>query len=296
MTVARAYLALSIDTRGFDAERLEAECFAAGALSVTYTDLRDDPILEPAPGELRLWPATQLQALFAPEDASAALLARLAGNAGLPLERIAVSALAERAWERDWLATLRARRFGRRLWVCPLNEQVSEPQAVVVRLNPGLAFGTGEHPTTALCLQWLDAHLAPQAEVIDYGCGSGILAVAALKLGARCAHAYDIDPQALDATRDNAARNQVSAALSVCESDAQLPARADLVIANILAGPLCALAPRFAQLVRPGGSLVLAGMLASQVPEVTHAQSACFDIAPFGSQDGWIGLAGTRIN
>jgi ribosomal protein L11 methyltransferase len=296
VTVARAYLALAIDARGCDTEALEAECFAAGALAVTYTDLRDDPILEPAPGEFRLWPATQLQALFAAEDASAPLLARLAANAGIPLERIAVSTLADRPWERDWRATLHARRFGRRLWVCPLHEQVSEPGAAVVRLDPGLAFGTGEHPTTALCLRWLDAHLAPQAEVIDYGCGSGILAIAAVKLGARRAHAFDIDPQALEATRDNAARNGVSSALVVCDSDAQLPPRNDVVVANILAGPLCALAPRFIELVRPGGSLVLAGLLAWQVPQVTQAQSSCFDIAPFGSHDGWIGLAGTRIS
>jgi ribosomal protein L11 methyltransferase len=295
VTVARAFLALAIDARGCDAEALEAECFAAGALAVIYTDLRDDPILEPAPGEFRLWPATQLRALFAGEDASAALLARLAAHAGIALERIAVSALAERAWERDWLASLRARRFGRRLWVCPQSERVRRPDAVVVRLDPGLAFGTGEHPTTALCLEWLDAHPPRDAEVIDYGCGSGILAIAAAKLGARRTHAFDIDPQALLATRDNAQRNELGAALRICDEERQLPRGADVLIANILCGPLCALAPRFGELVRPGGSLVLAGLLDSQAAEVTRAHAPCFDIRPCGSQAEWVVLAGTRL-
>jgi ribosomal protein L11 methyltransferase len=166
--------------------------------------------------------------------------------------------------------------------------------AVIVRLDPGLAFGTGTHATTAMCLAWLDENAADGQVAIDYGCGSGVLAVAAVKLGARAAHAFDIDPQALTATRDNAAANGVEAQVRVVDSDTALPAGADLLLANILCGPLCELAPRFAALTRPGGKIVLAGLLAAQADEVTRAHAPWFDIAPFASRDGWTALTGSR--
>jgi ribosomal protein L11 methyltransferase len=161
-------------------------------------------------------------------------------------------------------------------------------------MDPGLAFGTGTHPTTALCLEWLDAHLVPDSSVIDYGCGSGVLAVAAVRLGAREAHCFDIDPQALIATRDNAQANGLAAHVRIHESADTLPGSVDTLMSNILSGPLCELAPRFASLVRPEGAIVLAGLLQAQVSDVTRAYGACFDMSPFGTREGWSGLSGRR--
>jgi ribosomal protein L11 methyltransferase len=185
-------------------------------------------------------------------------------------------------------------RFGERLWVSPHHERVVEPGAVIVRLDPGLAFGTGTHPTTALCLEWLEQNVTPGAVVIDYGCGSGILAVAAVKLGARAAHCFDIDPQALLATHENATANDVPERVMVYEKAADLPRGVDLVVANILSGPLCELAPSFAGLVKPGGTLVLAGLMEHQAPDVTQAHGAWFDMHPFAKRDDWVGLSGRR--
>lgn len=169
--------------------------------------------------------------------------------------------VADRAWEREWLRDFHAMRFGRRLWVCPHHEQVADPGAAVVRMDPGLAFGTGTHPTTALCLEWLDAHPPADCAVIDYGCGSGVLALAALRLGARSASCFDIDPQALIAARDNASANGLSDRLRLCNSGAAIAGGADLLLANILSGPLVALAPAFADLLQAAGELVLSGLM-----------------------------------
>ena len=164
--------------------------------------------------------------------------------------RIAVETLADKVWEREWLRDFHPMCFGRRLWVAPHHSHVHTQGAVIVRLDPGLAFGTGTHATTAMCLSWLDEHAHDGQVAIDYGCGSGVLAVAAAKLGAREAHAFDIDPQALTATRDNSVANDVDARVHVVERDADLPTGADILLANILCGPLCELAPRFAALTR----------------------------------------------
>jgi ribosomal protein L11 methyltransferase len=289
------FLSVGIELTGaLDPQRVESACFSAGALAVTLTDMRDDAVLEPAPGEVRLWPATQLRALFAADLASPQLVASLGTVLGLPPERIEVAAIADRAWEREWLRDFHAMRFGRRLWIAPAHEPVNEPGAVVVELDPGLAFGTGTHPTTALCLEWLDAHLPERARVIDYGCGSGVLAVAAAKLGATVAYAWDIDPQARVATRDNARRNRVAAAVRLPAIEAKLPPGADVLLANILAAPLIELAPRFAQLVRPAGALVLSGLLDANSAQVTCAYAPWFDIRVFSGRDGWSCLAGVR--
>jgi ribosomal protein L11 methyltransferase len=291
---ASSFLELSFDLGTLDAEAAESACFECGAASVTFSDKRDDPVLEPAPGEFRLWPATRLQALFDGESNAVDTSRTLAGMLGIPVDGIAARQIADRAWEREWLKDFHAMRFGDRLWVAPHHESFSVPGAVVVRLDPGLAFGTGTHPTTALCLEWLERNVTPGMRMIDYGCGSGILAVAAVKLGASEAHCFDIDPQALLATRENAAVNGVAEHVCVYEAAAQLPRAVDLVVANILSGPLCELAPGFAGLVRPGGALVLAGLMEHQAPEVTQAQDAWFDMRPFAKRDDWVGLSGRR--
>lgn len=289
-----AFLSIQLDLDGIDADAAEAACFAAGALAVTFTDRRDDAILEPAPGELRLWPATRLDATFAQDAASAQLLAALAATIGIAVERFTVTHVADRAWEREWLRDFHAMRFGRRLYVCPAHERVDAADAIVVTLDPGLAFGTGTHATTALCLEWLDGHLAAGASVIDYGCGSGILAIAATRLGAARADAFDIDPQALVATRDNALANGVADRVVVHADPGALPAAADVVLANILSGPLIELAPRLGALVRPGGSLVLAGLLASQADDVIAAYRPRVALRRAAQREGWQLLAGDR--
>jgi ribosomal protein L11 methyltransferase len=275
-----------------DPESAEAACFAAGAVSVTLTDAVDDAILEPAPGEVRLWPQTVMQALFPAEAAGPAAIVALAGALDLPPARIRAEHVADRTWEREWLKDFHAMRFGRRLWIVPNHEPLpAERDAIAIRLDPGLAFGTGTHPSTALCLTWLDSRLAPGSVVIDYGCGSGVLALAAAKLGARAVHAFDIDPQALIATRDNSAANGI-ASIQVHEQAATLPAQADVVIANILAGTLVELAPRLCGHLAPGGQLILAGILKQQVHEVRAGFSAWLDLAVFAEKDGWSALSG----
>jgi ribosomal protein L11 methyltransferase len=289
-----SYLALSFEVGSIDPEQAERSCFEIGALSVTFSDERDDAVLEPLPGEVRLWPHTRLTALFAAQHADPGLILRLAAALGLPPALLQAQSVADRVWEREWLRDFHAMRFGRRLWVSPRHETVDAADGVVVRLDPGLAFGTGTHASTALCLTWLDGAQLGGLEVIDYGCGSGVLGIAALKLGARCVHAFDLDPQALLATRENAADNEVAAGMHVCEDAQQLPQECNVMVANILSETLVALAPALAARVRYGGSVLLAGILASQEAEVAACYSAWFDMGRFAARDGWIALQGRR--
>jgi ribosomal protein L11 methyltransferase len=260
-----------------------------GALSVTYVDRADDePVLEPKPGEMRLWRDTLVRALFDQASEPLLNLQRLKAGLGPGIADAArVRAVADQAWERVWLSGWKSMRFGRRLWVCPSTASLpDDPAAVVVRLDPGLAFGTGSHPTTALCLQVLDSLDLEGRSVIDYGCGSGILSIAALKLGAARVTAVDIDPQALTATRENAARNDVGSHITVQDADADLP-RAFCVLANILLGPLIELAPRLTAACENGGHLVLSGLLRTQAYAVKAAYSSGFDNVEIAVQDEW---------
>lgn len=287
-------LLLSFDLGTLDPQRAEEACFGCGATAVTFLDARDEPVLEPAPGEFRLWNSTRMQCLF-PAGTAAAPLARALG-AALELDPHVIHAeeLPGRAWEREWLKDFHALRFGTRLWVCPRHERVRDPGAVVVTLDPGLAFGTGTHPSTALCLEWLDANLGGGERVIDYGCGSGVLALAAARLGARAVHCFDIDPQALLASSENAALNGVADRVVVHGDAGELPRAVDVLLANILAGPLCELTPRFAGLLRPRGTAVLAGLMRHEAADVTAAYGACFDVSPFGERDEWTCLLARR--
>ncbi len=276
------------------------EIFARhGACSITLSDGGDDPVLEPGIGETPLWPKTFITALL-PEDADtdslrADLLHGL-GLAQLPEHR--VERLGDRAWEREWLRDFRPMRFGRRLWVCPGGQGVPAADAVVVRLDPGLAFGTGTHATTALCLEWLDALDLRTRTLLDVGCGSGVLAIAGLKLGCRAATATDIDPQALLATRENARRNDVGSRLQIVESLADVDATFDVVVANILAGPLIDMADSIARRLAETGTLGMSGVLSTQVDDVLAAFEPWvrFDPPVLREQDGqtWSRLTGTR--
>ena len=287
-------VSVSFDLGTLDPDDAESACFGCGAAAVTFADSRDDPVLEPLPGEVRLWPATRLTALFLDASDPRAIAVAVAAAVALPAERIAAELVPDRAWEREWLKDFHAMRFGGRLWVCPRHERVADPQAVVVTLDPGLAFGTGTHPSTALCLEYLDRHLVPGARVIDYGCGSGVLALASARLGASEVHCFDIDPQALTATRENALENRVSGAVRVHERATELPTGVDVLLANILSGTLCALAPAFAALVRPGGTALLAGLMRHEVADVTAAYAACFDVEGCAERGDWACLRARR--
>ncbi|WP_411293538.1 50S ribosomal protein L11 methyltransferase [Thiohalobacter sp.] len=288
------WLQLSLEAGAQDPEHLSDLFTGLGALSVTLVDAADEPVLEPGPGETPLWSRTRVVALFDAGIDPDAVRAGLARHIGEAAQRMTAEPLEDRDWTRAWLDDFAPMRFGERLWVIPGDMAPPEPDAVNLLLDPGLAFGTGTHPTTALCLSWLDAHPPAGRDVIDYGCGSGILAIAALKLGARRVRGVDIDPQALTASRDNARRNGVDAALSLFLPD-ELPAGpADLLLANILANPLIELAPTLVSLVRPGGRLVLSGILAAQADAVAAVYRPHGELEPVVEQDGWVRLVVRR--
>jgi ribosomal protein L11 methyltransferase len=293
------FLQLTLAVGSADPEPFEDALLGAGALSITLEDAADNPVLEPAPGTTPLWPSVQIKALFEAESDPVVIEALLLSQLPGPLPTLHFAKLEDRPWEREWLKDFRPMRFGRRLWICPDGQRPAasdlDPQtAYFIDLDPGLAFGTGTHPTTALCLSWLDNADLKDKAVIDYGCGSGILAIAALKLGARSALGVDIDPQAIIATRENAARNAVADRLDACTVAEMRSQPVDIVLANILAEPLLALGGTLASLVKPGGSIVLSGLLAEQAAQVATHYAAWFDIAPTSVRDGWARIDGIR--
>ena len=287
------HLQLTIEIGTHDPAPYEDALFDLGAVSVTLEDAADDPVLEPGPGETPLWPTVIVKALFDSSTEPATLERALADVLqGGPPPRFEM--LADRAWERVWLEDFRPMRFGRRLWVCPGGLPAGDAEAIRIELDPGLAFGTGTHATTALCLEWLDGQDLAGCSVVDYGCGSGILGIAASRLGAAHVRAVDIDPQALIATRDNALRNQVAGTLTITAEPSLAPRSADVLLANILAGPLVELAPRFAAALGPGGRLALSGLLPEQADAVTAAYRPWFHIETTMARDGWVLLSGRR--
>ncbi|MHB8745874.1 MAG: 50S ribosomal protein L11 methyltransferase [Gammaproteobacteria bacterium] len=287
------WLQLSFDVADCDPEQLSDLLTDCGAVAVTLLDGADQPVYEPPPGATPLWSNTRVTGLFAVDADLRQVQRRLC--AALHCEELPgceLATIADQDWARVWMVDFHPMRFGSRLWICPTTMPPPDPLAVNIMLDPGLAFGTGTHPTTALCLEWLDAHPPAGLTVIDYGCGSGVLAIAAAKLGAHVVHAVDIDPQALLATTQNAAANAVAAVVHICAAD-ELPA-GDLILANILAGPLQSLAPHFAALLRPGGVVVLAGLLEAQADELLAAYAPWFDFSYSEVRDGWLRLAGRR--
>lgn len=277
------------------AQTYEDALLDVGAVSVTFMDAEDQPIFEPDLGTTPLWSHTHLLALFEADVDPAPLLAHLELLTGAALPEHQIERIEDQDWERSWMDNFQPMRFGRRLWIVPSWHEAPQPEAVNLLLDPGLAFGTGTHPTTALCLEWLDAQDLAGCTVLDFGCGSGILAIAALLLGAERAIGTDIDPQALEASRDNAGRNGIASERFPLYLPEQLPQQqADVVVANILAGPLVQLAPRITSLVRPGGRLALSGILAEQAEEVRTAYADAFELEPTSEKDGWVRIGGVR--
>ncbi len=256
-----------------------------GALSITLTDQYDDPILEPAPGAAPLWPNVVVNALYM-EEKEANLALTIVSEAFSHFS-YSIHDLPDQDWERTCLDQFKPQQFGKRLWVCPSWLTPPDLEAVNLILDPGLAFGTGSHATTSLCLTWLDKADLKNKQVIDYGCGSGILALAALKLGARHVHAVDIDEQALLATQDNAFNNDIPATdLTVSQPDT-LNKPVDVLIANILLAPLLALKTRFRGLLNDGGILVVSGLLAEQVPILIEAYQTDFVYSSTCIENDW---------
>lgn len=277
------------------AETYEDALLGVGAVSVTFMDAEDQPIFEPDLGTTPLWSNTHLLALFEADTDPANLVAHLQLLTGGELPTHEIEHIADQDWERSWMDNFQPMRFGQRLWIVPSWHAAPEPEAVNLLLDPGLAFGTGTHPTTALCLEWLDGQDLNDCSVIDFGCGSGILAIAALLLGAPQAIGTDIDPQALEASRDNAGRNGIDPARFPVYLPADMPQQpAEVVVANILAGPLVSLAPQITALVKAGGRLALSGILAEQAEEVREAYADAFDLDPTAIKDGWVRISGVK--
>ncbi len=277
------------------AATLEDQLLELGAVSVTFMDAEDQPIFEPDLGTTPLWSNTHLLALFEADTDADALLAHLQLLRGGELPGHQVEHIEDQDWERSWMDNFQPMRFGQRLWIVPSWHQAPEPEAVNLLLDPGLAFGTGTHPTTALCLEWLDGQPLAGCSLLDFGCGSGILGIAALLLGAESALGTDIDPQALEASRDNARRNGIDPARFPVYLPEHLPPQpVDVVVANILAGPLVQLALTLTALVKPGGRLALSGILAEQAEEVRAAYASAFDLDPTALKDGWVRISGVR--
>ncbi|MET0050888.1 MAG: 50S ribosomal protein L11 methyltransferase [Candidatus Thiodiazotropha sp.] len=290
-----SWLQLSLDVDETQAPLLEVLFEQLGAVSVTLGDAADQPLLEPPPETQPLWRHTRVTALFE-GDLDVERLRDALNTALSPemLKQLHWERIEDRIWERVWLEHFKPMPFGQRLWVCPVGESVNQPGAVVIELDPGLAFGTGTHPTTALCLEWLDQQSLEGQHVIDFGCGSGILAIAALKLGAADALGVDHDPQALLASRDNSVKNAVSDRLSVCLPDQAPDQPADCLVANILAEPLIQLAAELAQRIRPGGRFALSGILEEQAQDVARAYQDFAQLDPIVQRDEWVLISGTR--
>jgi ribosomal protein L11 methyltransferase len=289
------WLQIHLTTNKQTAPLAELMLDGLGAVSITMEDAKDEPMLEPAPGETPLWSQTRVTGLFSEDCDQNQLVARIREELKADtIVELTVERLADQVWERVWLDSFHPMQFGRRLWIAPDGQTPEAENAIVLQLDPGLAFGTGTHPTTALCLKWLDQADVADKTVVDFGCGSGILSIAALLLGAKEVYAIDHDHQALEATADNADKNSVQEALTILHSEQPLKVTADITLANILASTLIELEPLFASHTKSGGQIILSGILEEQVDSVTAAFKDNFSLQAPTIEDGWALLYGHR--
>ena len=289
------WIQLKINTQAEQAEQVGEMLSANGAQAVTFNDAKDTPLYEPKPGEIPLWPDTQVVGLYDAEFDMKRVVLQLEKSKILGKGfKHKMDPLEDKDWEREWMDNFHPIQFGKRLWICPSWREIPDPDAVNVMLDPGLAFGTGTHPTTSLCLQWLDALQLEQKTVVDFGCGSGILAIAALKLGAEKAIGIDIDPQALLASKDNAGRNDIADKLDVFLPQDQPDMQADIVLANILAAPLRELRGVITNYCKSGGLLVMSGIMATQAEEINELYAADFDMEPIAIEGDWARVSGKK--
>ena len=293
-----AWWQLTVQCSREELEQVEDTLLELGALSITIGDAEDEPIYEPLPGDTPLWSNSTVTGLFDQsrgiEDLYDDLVNKLPSKL---VPSISHHQLEDQVWERVFLERYHPVKFGNNLWVCPGWHTPPEPNACNIILDPGIAFGTGGHATTALCLEFLDAHPPRDLSVIDYGCGSGILAIAAHKLGASQLRCVDIDPQALQASADNAERNGIDAsALNISTPEQLSRDPADYLMANILSGPLIELEPHFASLCKPGAQLLLSGILEQQADDICQTYATHFELDPVTHKDGWCRVSGIRNN
>lgn len=275
---------------------LESSLLVCGAAAVTLQDNADQPIFEPGLGETPLWDQVKITGLFDAEVNTAQTINLAEKRFGNPFPEYSWELLEDKDWEREWMTHYHAICCGERLWICPSWQEPPEPEKVNLMLDPGLAFGTGTHPTTFLCMQWIDQQDFTGLDVIDYGCGSGILGIATLLLGAKKVIGIDIDPQALLATAENAKRNSLANdAMPVYLPDHCPKAQADVILANILAGPLAELAPKLSEMTKPGGRICLSGILFSQVRTLINAYEKWFSFDPVEEKEGWVRLTAIKI-
>jgi len=289
-----AWQQLVILTDRQHAEVVETALTELGSLSITIEDAGDEPIYEPAPDDIPVWAELRMTGLFSEGTDMELVVSEMRRTVQfVSVER--TQELSDRVWEREWMTHFKPMKFGERLWICPTWCDVPDSEGIVIRLDPGLAFGTGTHETTALCLEWLDHHDLGGKSMIDYGCGSGVLAIAALLLGSEKVVAVDNDPQALQATRNNARSNQIELdRLEIVTPELCQETRVDVLVANILAGPLIELTSRFASLLKPDGKIILSGILKQQWLDIEMAYSPFFDLEKPISRGDWIRLCGTR--
>lgn len=288
-----SWLQLKIETTKADAPTYEALLEEVGAAAILMEDSADQPLLEPPPGAQPLWDATRVVGVFTVDSEVDAVVEFLEARLGHPLPAHRIEVLEDKDWVRAWMDHYHPMCFGERLWVVPSWTPPPRPDAINLLLDPGLAFGTGTHPTTALCLEWLDSLDLKDKVILDYGCGSGILAVAALLLGAREAYCVDLDPQALTATRSNATHNKVDDRVHVFMPDELPDITADVVVANILAGPLAMLAPALASHSRSGTVIALSGIIQPQVAELKQVYGEWFDMDGLAiKEEDWCRLSG----
>ena len=273
-------------------QEVEDFLLSIGAISTTYKDAGDNPVLEPLPGETPLWPELIVTGLFDQKKNINTVMNII--DRHYPELNAVQEELKDQDWERSWMDDYQPMSFGHRLWVVPTTMEAPDSQAINLRLDPGLAFGTGTHPTTSLCLQWLDQHDVSDKTILDYGCGSGILAIAALLLGASMADGVDIDPQAITASIDNAKTNHVNDKLSVYLPDNYQAKAYDVVMANILSGPLAELAPALSQYTKKNGNIILSGILEEQAESIRQVYQQWFEMAPVVIHDGWAMLSGIK--
>ena len=294
-----SWLQISIHTTQNHAELAEDLLLQCGACSVTLKDAADEPILEPAPGETPIWKNIIATGLFDNIEKQQQLTNYITARLDESEHSISTEILEDQNWTRSWMDHYQAMQFGERLWVCPWHIKPPEPDAVNLRLDPGLAFGTGTHPTTSLCLSWLDQHIQQPKRLLDFGCGSGILAIAALLLGLEQADGVDIDPQALEASLANAKANQVEERLHLYSAE-QFSAdhsqqKYEIVVANILSGPLVELAPTLAGHTQAGGDIVLSGILAEQANSIINAYTPYFKMDAPVIEEDWVLIHGCRL-
>jgi len=289
-----AWLQLIIPTNETEADQLSDALMEQGAVSVTLEDMQDQPMLEPAIGTTPMWSQTRAVGLFDASYDLSLVVKNLEQQLRKKFPDWKGEQLEDKDWVRAWMDDFKPMQFGEKLWVVPSNFEPPYADAANILLDPGLAFGTGTHPTTSMCLEWLDANPPSDKNIIDFGCGSGILAIAAILLGAQHAEAIDIDPQALIATRDNAEKNHVSGQVKTYLPKEFSQKTSPLLLANILASPLIEFANYFAELTAPHGQIVLSGILAEQAQQVLAAYQPNFEITIWKQQGDWVCLAGTK--